>query len=263
MIYIADSDWCPTKRNPFTADGMYDENWSSFIYDSDIDYFTNVYPDSKLHVIRFSPDIDKNNLRLFDFLNYESSYQRNIILKVCGGMNAESLIELFNKTSYETGYRNSDEKYMVHSTILSAWDSIKQNGVLFSSNSLRKAGRLVNEIGLKPMREPKDYSDYIMLDVLEGCGELVVNSRNRGCVCIDPNANYTPGVRLYFNVRKMFEDRIVTRDGLHLVKVKDKLSIENYLLAAITAKDFPPNIQWTPTLFTLKANELFYSEYTK
>lgn len=263
MIYIADSNWCPTNRNPFTTEGIYDETWSSFIYDSDITYFTNVYPESKLHVIRFSPDADKNYIRLFDFLKYELSYQRNVIFKVCIGLNAESIIELFHKTSHKTEYRSSDEKYMVHSTTLSAWESIKQDGALLSPNSLKKNNRLVNEIGLKPMNEPKDYSDYIMLDVLDGCGELVVNSHNIGCVCIDPNVNYIPGVRLYFDVKKMFAGKIVTRDGLHPVKIKDTLPLQDYLLAAITANDFESGIQWTPSLFTQKANELFYSKYIR
>lgn len=261
LIYIADSDWSPTKRNPFTTDGTYDENWSSFIYDPSITYFTNVYPESKLHVIRFSPDADKNYIRLFDFLNYETSYQRNVIIKVCVGMNAEDIIELFHKTSHRIEYRSTDEKYMVHSTTLSAWESIKQDGGLLSPNSLKKNNRAVNEIGLKPLNEPKDYSDYIMLDVLEGCGELVVNSHNLGFVCIDPNINYIPGVRLYFDVKKIFAAGLVTRDGLHLVKVKDRLPLQDCLLAAITANDFEASIQWTPSLFTQKANELFYTKF--
>ncbi|WP_242867815.1 hypothetical protein [Clostridium sp. Marseille-P299] len=113
------------------------------------------------------------------------------------------------------------------------------------------------------MLEPADYSDYIMLDVLKGCGELVVNSRNLGYVCTNPHVIYTPGVRPYFDVGKMFSDRIVTRDGLHLVKIKDRLPLKEYLLAAVTSNDFSTNIQWTPTLFTEKANELFYASYAK
>jgi hypothetical protein len=148
LIYIADSNWCPTEVNPFTSDGIYDENWSSFIYDSGISYFTNVYPGAKLHVIRFSPDADKNHIRLIDFLNYELSYQRNVILKVCKGMNAKSLVGQFNKTSHEIEYRRSDGEYMVHSTTLYAWESIKDDGALISPNSLKKDNRLVKEIGL-------------------------------------------------------------------------------------------------------------------
>jgi len=117
------------------------------------------------------------------------------------------------------------------------------------------------EIGLKPMLEPPDYSDYIMLDVLNGCGELVVNSRQLGYVCTDPNALYAPGIRLYFDVRKMIRDKIAVRDGLHLLKVKDRLSLADYLIAAISAEDFPEAMKWTPTLFTEKANQLFFDKY--
>ncbi len=200
---------------------------------------------------------------MFDFLNYELSYQRNVIIKVCQSINAEKIIEHFNQILHEVSYRNSDGKYMVHSTTLSAWSLIKKYGALLSPNELKKAGIEVNEIGLKPMLEPIDYSDYVMLDSLNGCGELVVNSRNLGYVCIDPNAYYIPGVRLYFDVRKMFADEIVTRDGLHIVKIKDRLPLKDYLLTSVTSKDFDNKIQWTPTLFTEKANELFYLEYEK
>ena len=88
------------------------------------------------------------------------------------------------------------KRYMVHSTTLRPWESIQEKGALLPPNLLKKNGIQIHEIGLKPMLEPKDYSGYVMLDVLNGCGELVVNSRNRGFVCPGPNAEYTPGVRL-------------------------------------------------------------------
>ncbi|RKD28586.1 hypothetical protein [Lacrimispora algidixylanolytica] len=263
MIYLADSTWYPTDINPFTINGTYDDKWSAFIYDLDITFFTNVYPNAKLHVLRVCPNADKEFLRFFDFLNYELFYQRNVILKVCKGMDSESLIEQYSKTSHEIGYRETDEKYMVHSTTLSAWKLIQEEKALLSPNMLGKKNKLVTEIGLKTMMEPADYSDYIMLDIPNGCGELVVNSRNLGYVCIDPHIIYTPGVRLYFDVRKMFTDRIIIRDGLHIAKVKDRLPLKDYLLAAITLNDFDANIQWNPTLFTEKANELFYTKYSK
>lgn len=261
MIYIADSNWLPTKKNPFETNGEYGEGWSAFIYDLEIPYFTNVYFDAKLHTVRFSPKADENNERLFDFLNYELSYQRNVIFKVSKGMNAESIIRKFRAASNDIKYRKSDMEYMVHSTTKSAWRMINEAGALLSPNALKERGIKINEIGLEPMHEPKDYSDYIMLDVPNGCGELVVNSRNLGYVCIDPNINYQPGVRLYFDMKKMIADRIIRRDGLHLAKVKDRLPLEKYLIAAITPDDFDVTIQWTPTLFTEKANQLFKDNY--
>lgn len=263
MIYIADSTWYPTDTNPFTEDGTYGSKWSAFIYDLDIGYFTNIYPYAKLHVLRFSPDIDKEHIRLFDFLTYELSYRRNVILKVCEGITAGDLLRQYNTISHEIIYRSNDEEYMVHSTTLKTWEKIKMDKSLLSPNMLKTLGREVIEIGLKPMIEPADYSDYIMLDVLNGCGELVVNSRQLGYVCTDPNIIYTPGIRLYFDVRKMIRDKIVVRDGLHLLKVKDSLPLGDYLIAVISAEDFPEEIKWTPTLFTEKANQLFNNKYGK
>lgn len=261
MIYIADSTWYPIDTNPFKEDGTYGSDWSAFIYDLDISYFTNVYPDTKLHVLRYSPDIDKEHNRIFDFLTYELAYNRNVIIKVCEGISAEDLLIQYKAVSHEIKYRSTDEEFMVHSTSRLTWECIKKDKSLLSPNMLKAEGREIMEIGLKPMLEPSDYSDYIMLDVLDGCGELVVNSRQLGYVCTDPNALYTPGIRLYFDVRKMIQDKIVIRDGLHLLKVKDRLPLADYLTATISAEDFPEDTKWTPTLFTKKANQLFFDRY--
>lgn len=51
MIYTADSAWNPTLPNPFTADGAYGDDWSSFLYDDAISYFSNVYPNTKVYAI--------------------------------------------------------------------------------------------------------------------------------------------------------------------------------------------------------------------
>lgn len=261
MIYTADSRWNPALPNPFTTDGSYGENWSSFLYDDSIPYFSNAYPDANVYVLRFSPDADIGNLRFFDFLRYELSYGRNVIVKFCAGMNGQEILSRFCQMGNAASYRASDGEVLVHSTTRSAWEEIKRDGALLSPCMLRKKGQNIHEIGLTAMLEPKDYSDYVMLDMPNGCGELVVNSRNLGYVCTDPNVSYSPGVRLYFDVKKLFSDGLVIRDGVHPVKIKDKLPLDGYLLAVISAKDFSDHIQWTPTLFTEKANELFFHTY--
>lgn len=263
MIYLADSNWCPLNRNPFSENGLYGIEWSAFIYDWEIPYYTNNYPDAKLHTLRFSPNADKNFLRLFDFLAYEESFGRNVILKICAGINAEKLLQQYAGFLHDAVFRDTDEKYMVHSTTLENWENIQKEKALLSPNMLRRKGVKMLEIGLKQMIEPADYSDYIMLDVLNGCGELVVNSRQLGYVCLDPEIEYTTGVRLYFDTGKMVENKIVRRDGLHLLKVKDRLPLQDYLVAAISADCFPKDIKWTPTKFTEEANQLFHVKYTK
>lgn len=263
MIYLADSYWCPLNRNPFSKNGVYGVEWSAFIYDWKIPYFTNIYPNAKLHTVRFSPNADKGFLRLFDFLAYEESYGRNVILKICTGIHAEEILQQYAAYSHDVVFRNTDEKYMVHSTTLENWETIQIEKALLSPNMLKRKGVKMLEIGLKQMIEPTDYSDYIMLDVLNGCGELVINSRQLGYVCVNPDIEYTPGVRLYFDAEKMIQNKIITRDGLHLLKVKDRLPLEDYLVAVILADCFSKDIKWTPTLFTEEANQLFYMNYEK
>jgi len=260
MIYLADSNWCPLDRNPFCDNGLYGVAWSAFIYDREIPYYTNNYPDAKLHTVRFSPDADNANLRLFDFLSYEESYGRNVILKICAGIDAEKLLQKYAAFSHDVIFRDTDEKYMVHSTTLENWEKIQKDKALLSPNMLKSKGVKMLEIGLAQMLEPADYSDYVMLDVPNGCGELVVNSRQLGYVCLDPEIEYEAGVRLYFDTRKMIENIIVKRDGLHLLKVKDRLPLQDYLVAAISADNFPKDIKWTPTKFTEEANQLFHTK---
>ena len=107
--------------------------------------------------------------------------------------------------------------------------------------------------------EPKDYSDYIMLDILNGCGELVVNSRQLGYVCIDSDVPYNPGVRLYFDAYKIIRDGLAVRDGLHILKVKNELPLKEYLTMAVTEDMSLSRESWTPTTYTEWANKHFLS----
>lgn len=262
MIYIAELNWLPTNDNPFTGNGLYGDKWSSFIYDENIPYGTNVYENAKLYTVMFPLNDDKDNNRLFDFLSYETSYGRNVILKVCNGLNAEEILNKYYKSSKEIVYRNMDYPFMVHSTTLQNWDSIQKDNAILSPNELKKRGKQIKEIGLKALLEPDDYSDYIMLDRPDGCGEIVVNSRNLGYICLDSNCFYTPGIRMYFDVKKLIRDKIIVRDGLHILKIKDRLPLNDYLVSTITAKDFSFDIDWTPTLFTKMANQLFFDNHS-
>lgn len=107
---------------------------------------------------------------------------------------------------------------MVHSTTQKNWQSINQSGYLKSIRLLKSAGYNEIGIGLVPFGEPDDYRDYIMFDSLDGCSELVVNSRNLGKVCTNPEIRYEPGVRMYFDAHKMILNGIAIRDGAHILK---------------------------------------------
>ncbi|EHI97375.1 hypothetical protein CDLVIII_0649 [Clostridium sp. DL-VIII] len=255
-IYKAPIGWNPTRLNPFTTTGYYGKEWSVFIYDEEIRHHSNIYENTRVYVVQVNPEVDSKYERLFDYLTYETKHRRNVILSLPKHVNFDEVLKMFDNFHSDNEFRESDGKYLVHSTTKESWESIKKSGVLLSPNKLKKQGISILEIGLKPMLEPDDYSDYVMLDVLEGCGELVVNSRQLGSVCITPDIKYIPGVRIYFDAELIIKDGLGTRDGLHILKIKDRLPLDKYLLDVISAESFQKK-EWTPTTFTNEANRYF------
>lgn len=255
-IYKAQTGWNPTELNPFTTIGHYGKEWSAFIYDEEIQHYSNIYNGTKVYVLRVNPETDSKYERLFDYLTYETEHRRNVILSLPKHIDFDKILGKFSIFPYNNQFRERDSKYLVHSTTKESWDSIKKNGALLSPNELKKQGINILEIGLKPMLEPDDYSDYVMLDVLDGCGELVVNSRQLGYVCTNPDMEYIPGVRLYFDAEAIIKDGLGVRDGLHILKIKDKLPLNKYLVESVGSEVF--NIgEWTPSMFTNLANKYF------
>jgi hypothetical protein len=255
-IYKAPIGWNPTELNPFTSMGDYGKEWSAFIYDEEIRHYSNIYDGTMVYVLRVNLEMDSKYKRLFDYLTYEIRHGRNVILSMPECIDFDEILALFGSFLSDNQFRERDEKYLVHSTTKESWDSIKKSGVLLSPNELKKQGINILEIGLKPMLEPDDYSDYVMLDVLAGCGELVVNSRQLGYVCTNPDIEYTPGVRLYFDAEAIIKDGLGIRDGLHILKIKDKLQLNKYLLEWVSAESFQKK-DWTPSTFTNEANKYF------
>lgn len=256
MMYFTNTEWTPIDDNPFTSDGSYGEEWSAFIYDELINSsYTNVYHNARVYTLTVKPQSDKDFGRLYDFVIYEISYSRNVILKIPRSIKQFVLEKLTNKTKNET-IRPSDPKWVVHSTTKQLWSEIKTTGALLSPNYLKNNGKIITEVGLKNLLEPVDYSDFIMLDVLNGCGVIVVNSRQLGYICLDPNCIYVPGVRIYFDAHKIIQDGLATRDGLHVIKVFERLPLDKYMIMVIDDTMLPKQT-WTPTIFTKVANEYF------
>lgn len=256
MIYYAKQDWIPTGKNPFSEDGEYSYKWSAVIFEENTKYYAKIEENAKLFTVIISSKLDVDYERINDFINYESKYNRNVIIK--SDKSIKRKLE-----SNKNKIRERDPRWLVHSTTEEAYKLIKESNFLYSPKELRKLGKEISEIGLKHYLEPKDYSDYIMLDILNGCGELVVNSRQLGYVCTDGNMEYNPGVRLYFDAHKIIEDGLAERDGLHILKVEKELSLDKYLVMAVTKDKAKEKVSWTPTTYTEWANNYFLRENNK
>lgn len=263
MIYFAENTWLPSHDNPFTPGGGYGRQWSAFIYDDSISgSYTNACLGAKVYTLAVKHRCDRDFEKLTDFVEYEASYGRNIILKVPADAKSYIIKRLEDSTKSEgLIIRPSDAQWVVHSTTRQLWKEINETGALLSPSYLKNTGKVIPEIGIKSLMEPADYSDYIMLDILDGCGEIVVNSRQLGYICLDPDIHYIPGVRLYFDAHSIISDGMCTRDGLHVLKVFERLPLDKYMILAVDDTMLPQQL-WTPTTYTEAANEYFL-DYVK
>lgn len=89
----------------------------------------------------------------------------------------------------------------------------------------------------------------------------------------DPNlftadGSYGPGwscfrIREKADGRRLIHDGLIIRDGLHDMKVYDRLPLDPYLIAAVTPADLDPDrtvAAWTPRSFCQAALEYYSRE---
>ncbi|MDE6838571.1 MAG: hypothetical protein K2P33_09255 [Acutalibacter sp.] len=176
----------------------------------------------------------------------------------------DSMLQYYKGHRYDDPFlRPGEPEVLVHSTPGECWASICQDGRLKSWNVLKGQGALGEQepIGAG-LGDPEDFQRYIMFG--SGMtGEIIVSSKQKGRICMDPCAEYRTGARLYFDGKQMARDRVLLRDGCH-IKVRDYLPLEPYLLWAATwdqvGLDGPLS---TPKEFAERADRLFAAQFAK
>lgn len=155
----------------------------------------------------------------------------------------------------ERALRPWESPVMVHSTTPDGYDGIMRDGCLRSWEDLHGSGAISERepIGAV-LGDPAALKQYIML----GGGwhpEIVVASREAGCLVMDENASYRPGARLYLDARKLAEDGLLVRDGCHRM-ARGRIPLDRYLIRAVTAADVPDDAN-TPIRFAGAADRLY------
>ncbi|MCE5324162.1 hypothetical protein LLG46_12725 [bacterium] len=263
--YIAPPGWTADSPNPFSQDGSY-EGWSCFQIENDLDQkFVHGKAKSGLFHMRFGPNVDKIEERLADFLRYEPQHGRQVIMACPDDIDVDALVERVLMQHSEGSYLTPEEsRWLVHSTDLQAWESIKKCGELRSLARLNRDGENVLALGIMELGEPSDYAEYVMLGVPGYIGpENVVASRKVGKIFTQEDTPYTPGARLYFDGRRIIEDGLAVYDGVHPMKVHDHLPLEPYLVLAVTTETVDPEskvAEWTPRKF-LDAADFYFFEH--
>lgn len=273
MKYIkAPAGWSYTDRNPFTQDGSYGSEWSSFcLLDRDDNQIFTGQSSNGPFSARFGRRVENLENRLIDFLRYENAHGRTVILSFPEDMDIDDFVaQALSNTPMVNIVRLNDPQVVVHSTTIYAWKSILADGELEAASRLgiergqTHSSQELSEIERYYQSEPPEYADYIMLGGMDStASEMVLASNSVGRFVLNDDAVYEPGARLYFDNYRIITDSLAIRDGLHVMKVHTQLPLTPYLLAAITVDDVDPEskvVTWTLKTFVEKANEVFRSK---
>ncbi len=256
MIYRID-DLPKSKTNPFTG-REYDDTWLILrLSDSEeYRYFVGNQNNSAYNIIISKIVHKKWKFAVGDFIGYCNANGLNGILVISQKEYDETQKAYIGRAFNEPELREYETSVLIHSAPMSAWKQIQRDGALKSFNKLKSEGS-ADEFAVGAMLgDPPEFSDYIMFG--GGiAGEIVVNSKQRGKIIMDQDAEYLSGARLYFDAKKMARDGLLVRDGAH-VKVKDELPLEPYLIwSAVWDKlDMESQIS-TPKTFAETADQQF------
>lgn len=259
MVYRLDS-LVENGINPITG-LAYDNSWIILMLTDRLDYEQMCGSSNGCaYTIKMSCNRFKNwKIAVGDFIGFCEANKKNAILVMCEA-DLRSAKKYYEGHRYNEPLLRENEPYvLIHSTAMNSWEQIKKDGMLKSWNIL-KTEKVITEdqpIGIQ-LGDPMDFRDYIMFG--NGVtGEIVVNSRQQGKIVMDTNAEYLTGARLYFDAKRMAQDRLLVRDGCHL-KVKDRLPLEPYLIWIATWETigFASQVS-TPKIFAEQADKQFES----
>jgi hypothetical protein len=215
-----------------------------------------------LHIWFGSDDVRE---RVADFIRYENTHGRIPVLVLPEDVDADRFVEeaLADVPAGAT-VRERDPRWIVHSTTDRSWLRIKADGELRALSGLPSDNTGSSGLGFRELGEPPEFADYVVLAGMDSLSpEIVVSSGQRREICEDPDVQYVPGVRLYFDCRAIIESGLAVRDGLHTLKVHRSLPLSPFLVFKISRDEAvlpEAEGEWTPRSFTAAANAAFLRE---
>jgi hypothetical protein len=258
LIYITEPGFETKDINPFTEE-KYTEDWTVFCLTNSENYeIMNDRRNPPVYSLKVSKKCPQWEFKLMDFIEYENSYCKNMILSV----KEEDLIkakEAYGAHHYKEAFlRENEPKVLIHNITRENYEKIKIDGHLKSWNMLNRecsncAKQPINII----LGYPKDYGDYIMFSSENVSSETVVLSKQSNKIITDEKIEYETGARLYFDIEKIAIDGLLVRDGCH-IKVKDVLPLDKYLIWTATWESLNLKNEYsTLEKFTKLSNETF------
>lgn len=260
-LFHVNKDFDQPKLNPFREHKAYDSDWILFklLDSSEFEKFSGGGKDGIFQII-LSKAYAGWEYGVFDCIQYETLYNRNIILAM-DDSDFQHAKDMYTGHSFQDAFlRPHEKKVLVHSTTAVNYTSIMETNSLESWNRLKQRCIIGEERPIGSLLgDPEQYSDYIMFGFGGYSHEIVVASKQKGYLEMDADTPYMPGVRLYFDASLIAGDGLLIRDGLHM-KVKDSLPLTPYLLCAVTPACLDVFGETTPREYALKADEYFYGQ---
>lgn len=260
MIYRVDT-LDENNINPVT-NKPYDDSWIIWRLTDAKNYKLKVgSTNGYAYTIQYSRQAKGWEMSVCDCIGFNGHQDKNLILVISEEELKHARQKYEGHSFNERILRPDEQCYSVHSTSLENWEHIQNDGCLKSWNILKTENSITEErpIG-RLLGDPREFSNYIMFGK-NVAGELVVSSKQQGKICMDENANYMTGARLYFNMKRIVEDGLTVRDGAHL-KVKDTLPLSPYLIWTATWENTGlEGRRSTPKIFASKATKMFLSLY--
>lgn len=183
------------------------------------------------------------------FISYEKA-QRQQLEIICADNDILSLVnDLANKldgTEYIPPIAEAIEEFVYHATnAIAAQKILSSDRLLSATKAYGKTGEELaferREIGWE---DPVDFYEYVMFGWgTHLVGDYVVLSENFPNEEDFLKGNFDAGVRFYIRYEDIIKHEGHTFDGYHPIKVKDEITLSDYLYACIVPEQYKKQIE--------------------
>ena len=138
------------------------------------------------------------------------------------------------------------EEFVYHATNVDAAQKILSSGKLLSATKVygKTGEELVIERKANGWEDPAHFYEYVMFGWgTHLVGDYVVLSENFPCEEDFVNGNFDAGVRFYIRYEDIIKHKGHIFDGYHPIKVKDEISLFDYLFACIVPEQYKEQIE--------------------
>lgn len=257
----------PDGTNPFSSDGHYGSDWVGLhLTDEDQSFIGE--SKTGLFFYRFNRKLSNIECIAADFLRYENEHNRNAIFFVPEDIDMETFVDsALANTPKSHVLRDSDPKYLVHTTSLGAAKEILRDGEVKSLSKLSQEGRDPKWHRLRSacLGEPPEYGDHINLGAIDDLWCEVVPASHTNGQFMTLEDEYEPGMRFYFDAHRIIQAGLDIRI-VGAIKVFDSLALSPFLITSVSLDDIDPDRKiniWTPKFFTEQANKVFMTRLQK